>query len=255
MSLVDHPRNVTSPTRAAGIPLYTQIAESLINQIESGTLRPGGRLPPERVLSETLGVNRMTLRHALDRLETEGYLDRRQGSGTYIAQPKIERQAGSLVPFTRSMRRRGYRPGAKVLTFERQPASVAIAGKLRVPVSSAVYFVRRVRSINREPVMLETFWMPVKRFPKFERFDIVARSVYGIIEREYGVALSRARQSLEPTVASEYEARLLGVAPGAPLMLEERLSFDRRGRPIEYGKDLYRGDRFRFVTERAPLES
>jgi GntR family transcriptional regulator len=151
------------------------------------------------------------------------------------------------------MRRRGYRPGARVIAFDRQAASVTIASKLRVAVSSPVYVVRRVRLINREPVMLETFWMPVRRFPRFDRFDIVARSVYEIMEREYGVTVSRARQSLEPTVASDYEARLLRVALGAPLMLEERLSFDRRGRPIEYGKDLYRGDRFRFVTERAPL--
>ncbi|MGQ0571249.1 MAG: GntR family transcriptional regulator [Armatimonadota bacterium] len=239
---------------ADGVPLYLQIAESLLSQIESGELKPGERLSPERTLSETLGVNRMTLRQALSKLETEGYLDRRQGSGTFVAQPKIERQAGRLVPFTRAMARRGFKPGAKVVALEKQPASVTIAGKLRLPVSASVYFVRRVRLINREPVMLETFWMPVRRFPRFERFDIIARSVYEILETEYGVTVSRARQSLEPAVASEYEAQLLGIETGAPLMLEERLAFDRRGRPIDYGKDLYRGDRFRFVTESAPLE-
>jgi GntR family transcriptional regulator len=244
------------PARRAanGVPLYRQIADSLLRQIESGHLGPGERLPPERMLSETLGVNRMTLRHALDRLEFEGYLSRRQGSGTFVAHPKIERQAGWLVPFSRSMARRGYRPGARVIVLERQPASVTIAAQLRVPVSSPIYAVRRVRLINREPVMLETFWMPEKRFPRFERFDITRRSVYEIMETEYGVKVRRARQSLEPAVASAHEARLLGIERGDPLMLEERLSFDERGRPIEYGKDLYRGDRFRFVTESAPVE-
>jgi GntR family transcriptional regulator len=190
----------------------------------------------------------------LSKLETEGHLARRQGSGTFVARPKIERQAGRLVPFTHAMVRRGYRPGARVVALEKRPASVVIARNLRVPVSSPVYFVRRVRLINREPVMLETFWMPVSRFARFERFDITARSVYEILETEYGVSVSRARQSLEPSVASEYEARLLGIEPGAPLMLEERLAFDARGRPIDYGKDLYRGDRFRFVTDSARLE-
>ena len=265
MSLVDHVRNarVTIDPGAAsrlafrfteGVPLYLQIAENLLSEIESGGLRPGARLPAERLLSETLGVNRMTLRAALSKLETEGHLDRRQGSGTFVARPKIERQAGRLVPFSRTMTRYGYRPGAKVVALEKHPAGAAVARHLRVPISSALYLVRRVRLVNREPVMLETFWMPVRRFPRFERFDITRRSVYEIMETEYGVKVNRARQSLEPAIATEFEARLLGVAPGAALMLEERLSLDARGRPIEYGKDLYRGDRFRFVTDRAPLD-
>jgi GntR family transcriptional regulator len=265
MSLVYHTRNAraTRPAGAVsrlasrfteGVPLYLQIAESLLNEIESGGLRPGARLPAERLLSETLGVNRMTLRAALTKLASEGYLDRRQGSGTFVARPKIERQAGRLVPFSRTMIRYGYRPGAKVVALERRPAPAAIARQLRVPVSSALYLVRRVRLVNREPVMLETFWMPVRRFPGFERFDITRRSVFEIMETEYGVRVRRARQSLEPAIATEFEARLLNVAPGAALMLEERLSFDTRGRPIEYGKDVYRGDRFRFVTDHAPLD-
>ncbi len=266
MSLVNPVRNARRALPAAravpklasrfadGVPLHLQIAERLLSEIESGDLKPGERLPPERTLSETLGVNRMTLRQALSKLETEGYLDRRQGAGTFVAQPKIERQAGRLVPFSRAMTRYGYKPGAKVVALEQHPASAAIARKLHIPASSALYLVRRVRLVNREPVMLETFWMPVRRFPRFERFDITRRSVNEIMETEYGVKVSRARQSLEPAVAADYEARLLGIEPGAPLMLEERLSFDQRGRPIEYGKDLYRGDRFRFVTDSAPLE-
>jgi GntR family transcriptional regulator len=264
MSLVDHSRNTRHPRTASspdllsrfttGVPLYLQIAESLLGQIESGQLKPGERLPPERALSEALGVNRITLRQALSKLETEGYLNRRQGSGTFVADPKIERQASRLVSFTQAMKRRGYKPGARVITFEKQPASAAIARHLRIPVSSSVYFVRRLRLLNREPVLLEAFWMPVRRFPGLERFNIARRSVYELMETAYGVKVTRARQSLGPTVATDYEARLLKIAAGAPLMLEERLGFDGDGKPVEYGEDLYRGDRFRFVTEMAPLE-
>ncbi len=220
-----------------GVPLYLQIADSLLVKIESGGLKPGERLPPERELSEALGVNRMTLRQALHRLETEGHLSRRQGSGTFVADPKIERQASRLVSFTQAMKRRGYKPGAKVITFGKQPASAAVAKHLRVPVSSPVYFVRRLRFLNREPVLLETFWMPVRRFPRLERFNIIRRSVYELMETVYGVKVSRARQSLEPTVASDYEARLLKIETGAPLMLEERLGFDRDGAAGTVGID------------------
>ena len=83
------------------VPLYVQIAEGLLDRIESSELTSGDRLPSERELSEKLGVNRLTLRRALRVLEDQGLLIRRRGSGTYVAEPKIEWQAGQLIPFTR----------------------------------------------------------------------------------------------------------------------------------------------------------
>ncbi|MBI5829640.1 MAG: GntR family transcriptional regulator [Chloroflexi bacterium] len=252
-----HPRRPAPLRRlAGGVPLYVQIAESLLDRIEAGELAPGHRLPAERELSQTLGVNRMTLRQALHSLEMQGLLVRRQGAGTYVTEAKkIERQAGKLVPFTKGMTQRGYEPGAKVLSVEQRPADSAIAKELGLRTSDAVYDIHRLRLINQEPAMLETFYLPVARFARLDQFDLAKRSVYEILETEYGVTISRARQSLEPVVAAEYEARLLKIKIGAPLMLETRLAFDDRGRPVEYGRDLYRGDRFRFVTETAPLES
>lgn len=237
-----------------GVPLYVQIAEALTERIESGELKPGHRLPPERELSETLGVNRMTLRQALHTLESQGLLMRRQGDGTYVAESKIERHAAKLVPFTKGMERRGYTPGAKVLSFEQRPVEAAVAKELGLRVSALIYSVHRLRFIKQEPVMLESFVLPVVRFPDLDQFDLAKRSVYEILEKEYGIRVSRARQSLETTVATEYEARMLKIRLGAPLMLETRLAFDQNNRPVEFGHDLYRGDRFRFVTESAPLE-
>ena len=236
------------------VPLYVQIADVLLDRIESGKLTPGDRLPSERELSERLDVNRLTLRRALRTLEVQGLLVRRQGSGTYIAAPKIERQAGQLVPFTQNMQRRGYTPGARVVLLERRPAEAWVAQELKLSVSAPVYYVHRLRSVNQEPVLLERFMVPAECFPEFESFDLAGRSLYEIMQTEYGISVDRARQSLEPVVATEYEAKLLGVKPGAPLMLERRLTVDQDDRPVEHGKDLYRGDRFRFITEIAPLE-
>jgi GntR family transcriptional regulator len=201
-----------------------------------------------------LGVNRMTVRRALQVLESRGLLIRRRGNGTYIAAPKIERQAGKLVPFTRGMQRHGYTPGARVITFEQRPVKASVATELGLPVSAPVYYIRRLRLINQEPVMLERLTVPVHRFPDLERHDLASRSAYEIMETEYGVSIVRARQSLEPTIATEYEAELLDVEPGAPLMLERRVGFDQDNQPVEHGLDLYRGDHFRFITEMAPLE-
>jgi GntR family transcriptional regulator len=238
----------------ATYPLYVQVAQGLLDWIESGRLGPGAQLPPERQLSDSLGVNRMTLRRALGMLAGQGLLVRKQGRGTYVASPKIERRAGELISFTRVMERRGFRPGARMISFQQRPVEASLAPVLDLPVSAPVYEIQRLRLLNQEPVMIEHYIIPVRRFPGLERFDLESRSMYEVMEREYHVTVVRARQSLEPVLATEYESDLLAVPPGAPLMMERRFSYDAQDQPVEHGRDLYRGDRFRFVTEVAPLE-
>jgi GntR family transcriptional regulator len=250
MNKLAKPLNRNHPS----IPVYVQIAENLLDQIESGDLIPGDRLPPERELSEKLCVNRLTIRRALQKLELQGLLSRRQGAGTYVSEPKIEQQAEVIISFTKGMQRRGYIPGAKIVKFENQPVQKSTADDLGLSHSERVYNIFRLRLINQEPVLLERLTIPAHRFPGFDRHDLASRSLYEVMETEYGITVLRARQSLEPVIALNYEAELLDVLPGAPLMLQRRLSFDQDNQPIEYGKDLYRGDRFRFVTEIAPLE-
>ncbi|HET7010789.1 MAG TPA: GntR family transcriptional regulator [Anaerolineales bacterium] len=238
----------------AGLPLYVQIAEALLGRIERGELVAGARLPPERELSESLGVNRLTLRRALRELEGRGLLRRSPGIGTFVAEPKIERQAGWLVSFTRGLQQRGLTPGTRLLSITTQPVDAPQARDLKLPVSEMVYVIQRLRTMNAEPVLLERYTLSQRRFAGLERFDLQGRSVFEVLESEFGARIARARQSLEPIVAGPQESELLGIAPGAPLMLERRLSFDPQDRPVELGRDVYRGDRFRFVTERAPRE-
>jgi GntR family transcriptional regulator len=235
-------------------PLYVQIAESLLERIQRGELQAGDRLPSERELSQQLGVSRLTLRRALRTLASQGLLVRTQGRGTYIAEPKIERQAGRLVSFTQGMQAHGLKFGAHVLAFEPQACSASLARALHLPLSAQIYAIVRLRTLNQEPVLLERYALPLARFPGLDQHDLEDRSIYDVLSQNYGVSVSRASQSLEPVVAGEYEAGLLAVEAGAPLMLERRLSFDQHDQPLEAGRDLYRGDRFRFVTESAPFE-
>jgi GntR family transcriptional regulator len=233
------------------IPLYIQIAEGLISQIESGGLTPGDQLPPERELSEKLGVNRMTLRRALRVLEAQGLILRKHGVGTFVAEPKIERPMDTVFRFSLGMQKRGFTPDARIISVKRSLVETGIAKELGIPRSSMAYRILRLRSINQEPVLLEDYTLPTVRFPGIDRFDLEKRSIYEVMESEYGVAIDHARQSFEPVVASAFEAELLGVKAGAPLMLEKRISFDRASQLVEFGKDRYRGDRFRFVAEAA----
>ncbi len=234
---------------AYSVPLYIQIADGLVGQIESGELVPGARLPAERDLSERLGVNRMTLRRALRVLEIQGLVVRKHGVGTFVAESKIDRQMDVVFRFTRGMQKRGYTPGARLISIETVAVGAAPARELAVQADSAAYQILRLRSVNQEPVMIERYIIPERRFPGLGGYDLEGRSIYEIMESEYGISIVRARQSFEPVVANAFEAELLMVRVGAPLMLEKRISFDQENRPVEYGKDSYRGDRFRFVAE------
>ena len=236
------------------IPLYIQIAEGLIAQIASGELTPQDRLPSERELSEELGVTRMTLRRALGVLESQGLIIRVHGVGTYIAEPKIERQMEKVFRFSSKMQERGFNPGSKIISIERIVTDRALSMKLALLDSSPVYSILRLRSINKEPVMLESYAIPEERFPGLDRYDLEGRSIYEVMEIEYNVSILRARQSFEPVIATTFEAELLNIPVGDALMLEKRLSYDEDNIPIEYGVDRYRGDRFRFVTEAEPLD-
>ena len=95
--------------------------------------------------------------------------------------------------------------------------------------------------------MLEQLWVPVNCFPGLENQDLSNRSVYEIMENEYGITMTRAQRSLEPVIATKFEAEILGIEIGAPLMMERRLGFDQNSNCVEFSKDLYRGDRFRFL--------
>ena len=107
--------------------------------------------------------------------------------------------------------------------------------------------------MNGLPVLIETFALPADLVPNFESIDFGVRSVYEIMRAEYGIEVEYARQSLEAVALSEIEAQWLGATPGAPAMVERRLAFDDRGRPVDFGTDLYRGDRVRFVTNAATV--
>ncbi|TML02236.1 MAG: GntR family transcriptional regulator [Actinobacteria bacterium] len=234
----------------AGPPAHTQIEERLAEAMAAGELRPGDRLPPERELAERFGVSRMTLRHALDSLAGRGMLVRARGrrGGTFVGEPKIERDLTTLAGLTHQLRRQGHRAGARVLAAREGPASRRTAGALRLEPGDRVYEVVRVRLSDGEPLALERSLFPAGRFPDLLDQPLDA-SLYELLEQRYREPPVRAVERLEPVVADADEAEALGVKEGAPLLLVERVAYSAEGVPLEYARDLFRGDRTRVLVE------
>jgi GntR family transcriptional regulator len=196
-----------------------------------------------------LQVSRMTVRHAMNALYVRGVLHREQGRGTFIAEPKLEEPTNILFSFTEFMLRRGMTPGALLLHLQRIPATRSVSEELQLDLGQDVYYVNRLRLANQEPMAIEHSYFSAALFPGLDKQNLETQSIYSVLESHYGVYLAQGSQSYEPTVANEEESNLLKVPLGAPLMLIRRTSFDKQGRPVEHAKDLYRGDRSRFVSK------
>lgn len=231
------------------IPLYYQLAEHIREQIRSGELRPGDQLPSERLLSEHYGISRMTVRQALAYLVREGALVARHGLGTFVAEPKLTYDALHLLGFTEEVMRRGGKAISRVLEQQRVTPPPRVAQLLQLNVGDEATHIVRLRLAGDIPLLLETTYVPTALCPGLEREDLATQSLYAIMEQNYGVRLARSQQTLEAALANDYESRLFGIEPGAPIILFEGVTYDERGRPAEYCKAAYRGDRFKFAFE------
>jgi GntR family transcriptional regulator len=235
-------------SRAEG-PLHAQIGEVIEQAIESGDLQPGDRLPPERELAQWFGVNRLTLRQALSDLERGRLIRRSVGrrGGTFVAEPTVERDLSSFAGFSAQARRLGLTASALVLHVEQLPASSAVARSLELEEGKQVYEVSRLRLANGRPVVLESSSFPAERFAGMLD-EPLEGSLYELLAQRYDARPCRAVEKLEPIRAETNAAQMLGVIRGAPLLLVERVAFDAAGRPVEFARDLFRGDRTRMIV-------
>ncbi|HEU5102893.1 MAG TPA: GntR family transcriptional regulator [Roseiflexaceae bacterium] len=231
------------------IPLYYQLAELIKEQIRSGELKPGAQLPAERTLSEQHAISRMTARQAISYLTREGTLIARHGLGTFVAEPKLTHDALHLLGFTEEIMQRGGKAISQVLEQALALPPLRVASELQLAPGEQVVKIVRLRLSDTMPLLLETTYIPASICPALTDEDLSIQSLYALLERRCGVRLKRARQTLEATVANEYESGLFGVAPGMAMILLEGVTYDERDRPTEYFKAIYRGDRFKFTFE------
>jgi GntR family transcriptional regulator len=207
----------------------------------------GTAIPSERQLSVDLGVSRLTVRAALDDLAREGYVVRRRGSGTYVQQPKISQEL-TMTSFSEDMRRRGMVPGSRTLSMTTILAGARMGRFLQVSPSEPILVIKRLRLADGETMAIETLHLPQGRVPGLNAKDLTG-SLYALFEERYGIHISSGTQAIEPTVTNEEESAALGVPLHSPAFLFERTSLDQQDRTVEFVQSVYRGDRYRIVTE------
>jgi GntR family transcriptional regulator len=236
-------------------PLHSIIASRAERRIRSGAWAAGTRLPPERDLCELLDVSRTTLRLALAELEQRGLISRHQGRGTFVTRPRVDAAVSGHFTISAALRARGLTLTTRVLSVAVVEAGRSTAHDLGILPGNPVVHLERVRSLDAEPLLLETTELPAARFPGLETADFAERSLYDVLREDHGSAVQTATESLEPLILTTRESTLLEVPRHAPAMLIRRLSTDQTGAIVELSHLLLRGDRSRFLLERHVREA
>lgn len=230
------------------IPIYYQLEEYIRSVIEDGTLMPGDTVPSERELSEKYNISRMTIRQAITNLVNEGLLIRIKGKGTFVAETKIEQSLSKLTGFSEDMRLRGMVPSNEIKEFKVIPATSKESKELQINTGDQIYYISRLRLADGQPMAHEVLYLPFNKLPNLTK-EKVRTSFYEYIENEVGLKIARARQTIEPSLSYEMESKLLGIEVKSPVLLMIRNSYLSDGTPLEYVRSVYRGDRYKFVTE------
>lgn len=236
---------VESPTRGQREPKYWALKQHLLDLLDS--LPPGSPIPTERSLATDFGVSRTTVRQALADLTAEGRLHRVQGKGTFAAEPKLAQRL-QLSSYTEDMRAQGREPSSKLLDIEELPSEPEMSKLLGIRSGAKILRLRRLRLADNEPMAVETTHLPLARFRGLRKQISSGGSLYAVLREHFGVEMERAEETIETSLAGPQEAELLGADVGMPVLLLSRHSFAADGKPVEFVRSIYRGDRYKFIT-------
>ncbi|RXH54791.1 putative transcriptional regulator of N-Acetylglucosamine utilization, GntR family [Granulicella sibirica] len=237
-----------TPLEKSGfVPLYFQIQSQLTQKIREGFMRAGEALPGEAELSRIFGVSRMTSRQALQGLKSEGLAVRERGRGTFVAEPKVEKDIATRMGFTAEMRALGKKATAQELIRKTVPADPQIAERLELAPGALVFMLRRLRFADGKPLAIEEAFLPLERMPGIEQVDFSVNSLYETLQGRYNIRFGTVDEIIEARAATKEEASALKVPTRSSLLVISSSLRDEASRPIEVGQSLYRGDLYRAV--------
>ena len=166
-----------------GSPVYIQIHNQLRENIENGHWKVGQKIPAERELAAEFGVSRMTLRQAIQTLVDEGVLERRVGSGTFVASRKVQDKMAGVTSFTELMIAAGKKPSSKTISYHLTTPSQSEIERLKLEPDERVLRMERIRYGNEIPICYEVATVPAKLVENFSKTEITS-SFYRTLEKK-----------------------------------------------------------------------
>lgn len=227
---------------------YLDLAETLRDRLASGEYGAGGALESEADLGRDLGASRVTIRRALELLRTEGLVTSRRGSGWFVALDPVRQPLGRVTTVEAALEAAGALPERRVLEFGFEPATSEVASALGLGAGAEILRVRRVSLADGEPFAIVTVWVPGELGAPLSRADVERATFYDLLPLR-GVELGRVTQTIGAGLATDDDARLLAIAPGAPLLVCSRVTRDSAGAPVLVSEHRYPASRTHFEIE------
>lgn len=234
-------------SRESPTPLYAQVKQRLLQQIDAGLLKPGERLPSEAELEKAFQVSRITIRRALGDLAAAGYLRRQAGSGTIVAQTRIRHDSGKVGGFHDDLLAQGFRVDSVLLGYEIGAIDDAAAERTGIVPASRVLQVRKLIRANDVPVVLMHGLHVLPDGVYLTADEVQSDSIFSVLKRRFGRVAQRAERIIEAGLPDDEEAAVLAVPKRTPVLLIELHAFDGGGALMAHVRSVYRSDRYKYV--------
>lgn len=228
---------------------YQGIEELLLKEITAGKYKIGQLIPKEMDLAAKHNVSRPTVRHALQDLVNQGYLERKKHLGTIVKRNKIAQEFTHVIEsYNHEMQHNGLRGETKVLFFAKINAPKTVAKAMKLENGTEVYKLTRLRYADREPVVLVTTFLPAKILPDFDNIDFNKQSLYQELAK-CGLAIVHVKRKLEVKTADAESANLLDIDQNSPVFYFHTHGYSSGEQLLEYSIATYRGDLNYFLID------
>lgn len=223
-----------------------EIVREIILLIENARLKEGDRLPAERQLAEEFGVQRDTVRCALEILLKKGELVKVPRQGYYVAPRKIALNIKDFSSVRKDVADIGKKYKATVLSFERVSLDSEQSEIAGLPEGTICYQVLRLRCDDDKPISVEKSYLPADHAPGLTKADVLSKPSSSVLKQKYGINLGSAQQKITQVYAAELEAALLKISRNEPLIRYEGIVYDKKGRVVEFFDNFIRIDCIEF---------
>ena len=243
---------MTSPRllrRGSGLALWRQIFAALEGAITTGLHHPGERLPTEAELSASFGVNRHTVRRAMEELETRGLVRVEQGRGSFVAEDVLDYPLGPRTRFSEIIRAQNREPAGRILEVAEIPAEGRVAELLGLRRGATVVRAERLASADGRPVVLGAHHFDRARFPRIGALLLQDSSITRALAQCGVPDYRRKATRITARLPTAEEAAMLEQSRVRPVLVSEALNTDPEGNPVEVCITRYAAGRAQLVVE------
>lgn len=234
---------------SGGVALWRQIADAIRLDIVGGKLASGDRLPTEAILAQRFSANRHTVRRALAVLAEEGVVSAEQGRGTFVRNARrLSYPIGKRTRFSEGLADQVSVVSGRLLSSRIENASAATAAALAVRAGAKVVRMETLSLADGRPLARATTWLAYRSFPDFAERFAPLRS-YTATFGSYGITdYARMSTRISARHADVEETKLLGLTPGAILLVSEGIDADLTGAPLSHALSRFPAERLELVV-------